>query len=79
MRVRKGQQNFMCKPRGRRVTTSQGWVIAGTEHANSCVASEALPFCGSASATCSSICVRAPMWRVTGIIRLCANVMLRRR
>jgi hypothetical protein len=79
LRVRKGQQNFMCESPARRVTTTQGWVIAGTERANSCMASEALPFFGSTSATCSSVCVRAPMWRVTGIIRLCANIMLRRR
>ena len=44
LRMRKGQQNFICEPRARRVTTTQGWVIAGTERAYSCVAGETLPF-----------------------------------
>ena len=34
---------------------------------------------GSANATCSSISLRAPLWRVTRIIRLCTDVMLRSR
>ena len=62
-----------------RVITTQRWVVAGTERANSCMASEALHFCGSANASCSSICVRAPIWRVMRIIRLYADIMLRSR